>query len=232
MAGMPDPKPRRWFRYSLRTLFIVMTVVCLVSGFWLNKAFRQRDAVRRFNQLNSHRSLPLGISLTAVGYRHAGKDEYVNPRISPWLYPLSLVLGEEAFGEVTGVQLAFTDATDDDLRYLADLPTVERIWLTQTKVTDRGMRRLLACPNLKILGLNHTAITDHGIAQIVASQELKYLSLDGTKISDASLGHLAKLTKLEYLSLRDTAITKAGYRQLQAALPECGIHTDFSAVHP
>ena len=101
MGCMSDPKPRRWFRYSLRTLFIVMTVGCLVSGFWLNRAFRQRDAVRRFNQLNSHRSLPLGISLTAVGYRHAGKDEYVNPRISQWLYPLSLVLGEEAFGEVT-----------------------------------------------------------------------------------------------------------------------------------
>jgi hypothetical protein len=43
--------------------------------------------------------------------------------------------------------------------------------------------------------------------------------------------HLAKLTKLKELWLRNTAVTDAGYRRLQAALPECEIQADVPAYH-
>ena len=53
-----------------------------------------------------------------MGYRRRGKDEYYKPIISNWLGPVANMIGEEAFGEVTGVQLTNTPATDDDLRFL------------------------------------------------------------------------------------------------------------------
>ena len=150
MADMPSVKPRRWFvlRYSLRTLLIVMTVACLVSGFWLNRAFRHRDAVRRFKQLTMNRSQFWGV---AVGYRSTGDALYDSPATPAWLQPLRTALGEEAFGEVIAVDLTVTTATDNDLRHLAAVPTVESLSLSNTRVTDNGLPHLHACPKLKFL---------------------------------------------------------------------------------
>ena len=38
-------KPRRWFRFSLRMLMVVITVLCVWLGFKVNAARRQREAV-------------------------------------------------------------------------------------------------------------------------------------------------------------------------------------------
>ncbi len=224
MARMPDPKPRRWFRYSLRTLFIVMTVVCLVSGFWLNKTFRKRDAVRRFHQLTAERTG----GLVTMLYRHEGNIHSV-AIVPEWLHPVRDMIGAEAFGSPIGVQLQNTETTDADLRYLRDVPTVREVWANQTKVSDEGLRHLRACPNLQFLNLDNTTITDMGLAEISRLTELNSLSLSGTKITDDGLVHLAKLPKLKDMWLRNTAITDAGYRKLQAALPECEIQADVAA---
>jgi len=227
---MSAPKPRRWFvsRYRLRTLLIVMTVVCVVSGYWLNRAFRQRDAVRRFNQLAADRG---GDTPVTMLYHHKG-DVHWAPIIPEWLHPVRDLVGSEAFGNPIGVQLVRTAATDDDLRYLKDVPKVEWVGLSQTKVTDKGLRHLRGCTKLNSLNLDNTAITDEGLAEIAGLAELQRLSLIGTPITDAGLEHLAKLTMLKYLSLRDTAITEAGKQKLQSALPQCEIHTDVRTGHP
>jgi hypothetical protein len=216
-------------RFSLQTLFIVMTVACLLGGYWMNRAIRQRTAVRRFYELTADReSGPLG-DLTTMGYRYQGKDQYYKPITPQWLHPLRDMIGEEAFGEVTGVQLMSTPATNNDLRYLSDVPTVERISVDDTKVTDEGLLHLRACSKLRFLGLNGIPITDKGLAEISDLAELDSISLNGTKITDAGLVHLEKLTKLKHLWLRNTAITDAGYRKLQAALPDCEIQADVPA---
>ena len=100
---------------------IVMTVVCVVSGYWLNRAFRQRDAVRRFNQLAADRG---GDTPVTMLYHHKG-DVHWAPIIPEWLHPVRDLVGSEAFGNPIGVQLVRTAATDDDLRYLKDVPKVE-----------------------------------------------------------------------------------------------------------
>lgn len=217
---------RRWFQFSLRTLLVLITLGCLAGGWWINRAFQQRAAVRRFYELTADRPSHHGDTMVTMGYRYQGKDQYYKPIVPKSLHWLREMIGEECFGEVTGVQLLDTPATNDDLRQLAVLPSVERIWLSRTKVTDEGMPRLLVCPKLKFIGLNDTPITDAGIAHLTALQDLESLSLSGTKITDAGLAHLAKLPRLKELWLRNTAITDAGYQKLQAALPECEIQAD------
>ena len=88
--------------------------------------------------------------------------------IPKWLHPLRDMISEEAFGEVTGVQLLNTSATDSDLRYLADVPTVERVWPSDTKVTKKGLPYLHACPKLKFLALNNPPITDDCLTRLPA----------------------------------------------------------------
>ena len=226
----PAPPKRRWFRlqFSLRALLLLMTLVCIVCGAWLNRAIRQRTAVRRFYELTAARddSYPSGESAVTMTYRYRGKNEYYKPIVPKWQHPLRDALGEEAFGEVTGVQLMRTAVTDDDLRLLAAVPTIEYVNLNSTQVTDAGLVHLRACPKLNMLQCDATPITDAGIAELTRHQNLASLSLSGTKITDAGLEHLAKLPKLKELWLRNTAITDAGYKKLQAALPNCEIQAD------
>lgn len=39
-------RKRRWLRYSIRTLLIVVTIFCVALGYWVNRANRQRDVVK------------------------------------------------------------------------------------------------------------------------------------------------------------------------------------------
>jgi hypothetical protein len=229
-AGKPTPPRRRWFacRYSLRTLLVMMTVACVVLTVWLNQLLRQRTAVRRFYELTARRPNSHGESLVTMGYRYDGKDQYYKPVACKWLHPL---VGEEAFGEVTGVQLLGTSAADDDLRYLADVPTVERVLLSNTLVTDAGLVYLQSCPKLRMLTLDGLPITDDGLTQLLVLQDLESLSLNRTKITDKGLEQLAKLPKLKELWLRNTAITDAGYQRLDASLPRCEIQADVPAYY-
>jgi hypothetical protein len=217
---------RRWFQFSLRTLLVLVTLGCLAGGWWINRAFQQRAAVRRFYELTANRPSQQGDSLTTMGYRYQGRDQYYKPIVPKSLHWLRDMIGEECFGEVTGVQLTDTPATNNDLKHLAVLPTVERILLSGTKVDDDGIPLLKVCPKLKYLALNDTAITDQGLSHVTAFQDLEMLSLSGTKITDAGLAHLARLPRLKQLWLRNTAITDAGYQKLQSALPDCEIQSD------
>jgi hypothetical protein len=40
-----QPKPRRWFRFSLRTLFVLVTVLCVWLGDQLNWIGQRHDAM-------------------------------------------------------------------------------------------------------------------------------------------------------------------------------------------
>ncbi len=215
----PRPRQGSWFSFSLRTLLIVMTICCVVLGLWMKQLIRQRTAVRRFYELTAARHGPF----TTMGYRYQGKDGYYKPLAHKWLHPW---IREEAFGEVTSVQIMLTPATDADLRYLADVPTVERVRLNHTKVTDRGLRHLLACRKLRILLLDGLPITDDGLGQLVVLTDLEQISLTGTNVTDAGMDHLAKMTNLKHIWLRGTAITETGYARLKSALPGCEIQAD------
>jgi hypothetical protein len=208
-------------------LFAVLTVLCLAGGWWCTQAFRQRAAVLRFYELTAQRVAANGHDdLVTMGYRHDGKDQYYKPILSPWQRWLASFMGEECFGEVTGVQLIDTPATDDDLRLLRHVASVERVWLSGTKVTDAGLEHLACCSQLKFLGANNTAITDAGAAIIARHRNLESLSLSDTHITDEGLAELAKLPHLKELWLHNTPITDDGYNRLQAALPDCQIQAD------
>ena len=231
-------------RYSLRTLLVALTLACLACGFWMNGSLRQRAAVRYLVALNAaHRRVPVGggmwgggggpaegIDMQVLAYRAQGRDDHHRPDIPWWQRPVAAVLGEEACGEVTGVQLMQLPATDGDLQYVARLPSIERINLLGTEVTDAGLVHLRSCPLLTFISLEDTAISDAGLVHLAVHQRLEGLSLSGTKITDAGLARLAKLKQLKQLWLGKTAITNDGYKQLTAALPDCDIQADVAAA--
>ena len=91
------PKPRRWFRFSLRTLFLLVTVFCVWLGYHLNW-MRERHAFLASlpkdwqpPPWNTHNTLaPLGLwllsetGITSI-YIAKGEDEKIN--LAPKLFP-------------------------------------------------------------------------------------------------------------------------------------------------
>ncbi len=43
---LPTPPGRRWFRYGLRTLFAVVTVICCFLGYECNWIYARREAIQ------------------------------------------------------------------------------------------------------------------------------------------------------------------------------------------
>jgi len=61
MSGPTKPR-RRWLSYSLRTLFVLVTLLCVWLGLYANRAERQKRAVawaaRYITTMNIPGSLP------------------------------------------------------------------------------------------------------------------------------------------------------------------------------
>jgi hypothetical protein len=87
------------------------------------------------------------------------------------------------------------------------------------QVTDEDLIYLAALPSARSLYLGHTAVTDAGLAQLAGLTQLKELWLGGTQISDKGLVHLRNLKNLETLDVGQTRVTAEGLKQLQATLP-------------
>src|SRR4051794_1919993 len=64
---------------------------------------------------------------------------------------------------VVYISLAFTDATDGDLKYLAVFESLEEVSVAYTQVTDEGLVALGKCAKLKRIHLSNTKIEGSGL---------------------------------------------------------------------
>jgi len=228
-------KPRRWFQFSVRALFI-LTTACAVGfaghAWWSHKAYQQRIAVAKLKEAGC---------LVIYDYRVRNLNE-------PPYYPAWLVdtLGVDYFANVQAVWFRNRQVSDDDLAYLTCLTSLQRLLLKNTSVTDAGLKHLkglttlhwlylndtritdagletLNFPALQTLDLSNTHVTDAGLVYMCRLTALEELNLRGTQVTDAGLEYLKGLTPLRILDLDDTKVSVDGVARLQQALPNCGI---------
>src|SRR5262245_30254305 len=103
-GGRKPSRLSRLQRYSLRSMFVLMTVCCLVVGLWsvyVNPYRMQRQSLATVNRLQGSPTLA-----AAEG-----------PAWNAWL--VTRLLGDEAFVRVVEVDLAGKQVNDDALRSLA-----------------------------------------------------------------------------------------------------------------
>ena len=112
----PIPKTRRrWLRFSLRALLILVTLFGLGMTFvarWHYRAIRQRDAVTALGDGN------------IVMYEGLADPQNDPPPVPNWLRGL---IGFDHFHNVDDVSLS--DATDDQLELLKSFPKLESLSL-------------------------------------------------------------------------------------------------------
>ncbi len=213
------PKPhRRWWQYSLRTFFVVLTVACVWLGRTVHRANEQRKAVEWVRQMRGY-----------VVYGDA------KPSGLMWLRDS---LGADYFDLVLHVDL--DNSQVNDLTPLARLTGLQQLWLNATQIRDltplvkltslqelalgeapvRDLTPLATLTELKWLWLSDTQVSD--LTPLAGLKSLEWLDLKNTQVND--LTPLAKLTSLQKLELENTPVSKEQVKTLQQTLPNCEIY--------
>ena len=120
-----------------------------------------------------------------------------------------------------------TRITDSGLKHLQGMKQLETLGLGSTGITDAGLAQLAKHENLKSLDITNCKITDSGVEHLKDLKNLKKLGLQLTPVTDLSLQHLHSMKQLESLELQETKVTPQGIAELQKALPNCKILSDF-----
>ena len=197
-----------WKRFSLRTLILAMTAVCLVFAAWSIL-------------VDPYRKQPRAL---AVVTRLQGESQITpakGPRWQAWL--VTATLGEKSFVRVTGVDLSGRNVDDAALQSLSGLKFLESLNLERTQITDASADVLLSFPQLSELSLRFTRVGDPTAARLGQLPQLEKLYLTSTQLSDAAAPNLAKLDGLKELYIRWTRISDAGAEELRQSLPRCDV---------
>lgn len=243
---------RRSFTLNLRTLFVLITVACVLLGWHVNGAWKQRAAVAAIRELGGRWAYDYEIYQTDNLFSPP-KGEPPGPA---WLRDL---IGIDFFTDVVRVDCGGKQIKN--VKLLAELPRLRRLDLSSTNVND--VTSLGKLTNLHILELRDTQVSD--VASFERLTQLEYLQLSGTQVSDVTplvalrdlehlylnstrvrdvsplmnlknleflglndtdvseVASLANLTSLKWLDLRGTQVREEEYHELQQALPTCNI---------
>lgn len=154
--------------------------------------------------------------------------------VSVMLYKNPLVRDED-LSQLTDLDslivlgLSGTPVTDQGMKTIGQIRTVERLDLQNSKVTGSGFRELQNLKLLKTLWANGLKVANEDIAFLTSCRQLEELSLSSSEINDGAVPHLKKLASLKVLNLRGTHISTKGIADLQNALPECKLGYDSTA---
>jgi hypothetical protein len=184
-------------QFSLRTGFLLVTLLCVGLSMWCIPAERQRRAVAAIKKLGGN-----------VGYVEPAASKALPRTLRRWLPP-------EYFDGIESVFLDEKNVMDAGLAHLRGLTGLQQLHLSRSQVTDAGLAHLHALADLQTLSLDGTQVTDAGLAHLQGLTGLQVLYLDYTQVTDAGLAHLQGLTALHRLGLSATQVTDAGMVHLQ-----------------
>ena len=151
---MSNKPKRRWYQFSLKTVLIVMVLLCLGPGGYVayeqNKVRRQKAAVEAIEKLGG-----------VVGY---GRN------VSTRSAMLRQILGDDTFAGVESVDFWNPSrVTDADVVHLAGLEHLKSLHLANTQVTDAGLVHLAGLKGLRHLSVDRTQVTAAGVADLQES---------------------------------------------------------------
>jgi hypothetical protein len=246
------PPKLRWFQYSLRSLFLLTTVVAIGMS-WLTVTMQNQRKQKAAAEAIQKAQGDVSCEVTWLGRLLRDDSLVMVTRVDlsgeftndVWkfhfyglkhLHGLSDILGAEV--EVHGSGLVYphelshqdcsfrkTEVSDDVLVRLPGLAQLQDLDLRGAKVTDGGLVHLQGLSQLQNLELSGTKVADGGLVHLQGLRRLEGLGLDYTQVTDAGLVHLRGLSQLRLLTLGGTKVTDAGLVHVQglSQLQELGL---------
>ena len=95
--------------------------------------------------------------------------------------------------QLVSLSLFYCNISDDGLRFLSDMTTLEVLNLDSRDIGDQGLHHLRNLRNLKSLDLFSGRVTDLGCAHISKIESLESLELCGGGIGDLGKSHRSKV---------------------------------------
>ncbi|HMC11176.1 MAG TPA: hypothetical protein VKH44_07790 [Pirellulaceae bacterium] len=151
MSDARTPNRPWWFRFSLRTLALAITGLCIWFGILAARAHRQHAAVTAIRAAGG----------TIVSdYQNESKE----PPGPTWLRRL---IGDDFFCSPTYVMVAGDSATDELIeQHISALSRLQVLGIGSTKVTDKSLSYIAQLSELRELVLNCPQITAAGLQQL------------------------------------------------------------------
>ena len=184
----PASRPwRRFLRFSVRGLIVLVLVIGAWLGWIVRSARTQREAVAAIENAGGE-----------VFYDREWTDGNYSPGGKAWgRNCLVILIGVDHFGNVNFVVLSGSQTVSDgELAHVGRLPALVSLAVAETNLTDAGLAHLKGLAKLSVLWLHGTRVTDAGLANLKGLSNLRWLVLDDTQITDTGLLQLSGMTKL------------------------------------
>jgi hypothetical protein len=247
-----DQPKRRWYQFSLRTLLILITLICVGPGGII--AYEQQKARRQWAAVAAIEKVSGGVNCDDEAVKRSplmravlGDDRYAHiasislrppksrqsfPSLKEFPDVTALYVGHALDANLTHLKplanlqcldLRDTEVTSDGLKHLIGLTRLEGLQLRGTKVDNAGIAQLANLRKLTLLDLGWTRVTDASLGSLSRFESLERLYLSRTAVTDEGIARLASSPRLNYLDLTDTQVTDAGVEKLRQALPSLEI---------
>ncbi len=229
MADTLTKTRRRFFRFSLRAMLLLVLVIGGSLGWTLHKVREQGVAVAELEEMGCRIAYAEDEPLTVLERLRMwyGEKECRNAATvfgsDSQLTDAGLV-HLERLTQLTSLRLNHTQVTDAGLAHIKHLAQIQSFGLGETQVTDAGLAHLERLTQLLSLSLKGALVTDAGLVHLQRLTKLRWLCLNQTQVTDNGLAHLEGLTQLTELHLRRTQVTDAGIDELKKALPNLEIY--------
>jgi hypothetical protein len=229
MDRTPVKRRRRWFRFSMRTLMVVITLLSVWLGIQVNAARRQKEAVAVIlsaggtvnydYQLKPRPAAPYRAGQFSVSYFSMFfADHKSSPEWPTWMRDQ---FGDDYFRTAAQVYIHLNDpiAARNAINELANLHAVKCVQLRSQvphcQIEDSDLNPLGELNRLERLWIIQTRATGKFLSRVRNPSSMIQLSLEQNDIDDAAVEEIGKMTNLENLVLRENArITDAGLAHL------------------
>jgi hypothetical protein len=212
---------RRFLRFSVRGMIVVVLVIGVWLGWIVRSAQIQRDTLKAIRNAG-------GI----VAYDWEWTDGKAVPGGKPWApWWFVNLIGVDYFCDASGVWLSKSStATDLAMVKVGRLSQLQILTLDDSLVSDLGLSQLNGLNRLSWLDLGRSTVSDAALMHLKGLTKLSSLNLTETRVSDAGLVHLGRLTNLSELGFEGTPITDAGLASLKGLNDLLGLDIGYTRV--
>jgi internalin A len=207
-------------RFSLRTILIVITLVCLAMGLPYSRAERQRTAATTLLQLNCYWDFepePKWLQYLPPYVRNFRDGHYfrsvvkvtVNSQARHSLNTIFYSIGQ--IDRMESIDCQYAPVTHEHLTLLSRLRNVKSLHIHHRLIDDGALASLRNWTGLEELLIPGAGVTSQGVAQLQRNSRLRRIDLSNTLVGDEIAEVLHSFSLLEYLELRRTDITPSGF---------------------
>lgn len=114
--------------------------------------------------------------------------------------------------------------SEETYSLLRSLNGITSLSLNAANMSNDDLRHIAQMRSLEEIGLEAVPIDGEGLAHLAKMPRLKGLSLWMTRLSDDTLDGLLKIKRLESVSVGETFVTPEGAERVRRALPDCKVY--------